>query len=351
MALEQRLRDLRGCLRDAETVAILLQDDPDPDGLASALALRKLLGRNAQTAPIVSFGTVHRPENEAMCRLLEIDVKKVSEESLHRFDKLVCVDCQPSFFKGRRIVPDVILDHHPRVAEGAKNAESRPLFEDIREDLGALSTLMLQYLQAAKCEISRRLATALLYGIKTDTLHLNRETSSADLEAFVYLYPRANGNWLRKIERPELPLSYLERLRSGLKFLRSENGVVILPIGEIEHDEWVAQAADFALQVEGSEWAFGCGLQDDRLLVSGRNCGYVQHCGDLFKDLFDALGCAGGHRTMAKAIIPKSAWTKRFGSKALTQTGLAKTLLGLIEKALLKAELSDDGLEADLALS
>lgn len=337
LSIQRRVQDLRDVLKDAPTIAILLQDDPDPDGLASALALRKVLHRNAQTAPIVSFGRITRPENLAMSRLLGIDVETVDEARLAAFDKTVMVDCQPSFFKGRSLKTNAILDHHPRVAVEVEGEPASPEFVEIREELGALSTLMVQFLRAAGEDISQRLATALLYGIKSDTLLLNREVDESDLEAFVHLYSKINTNTLRRIERPELPVAYLDVLRRGLRDLAVREGVVVLPLGKVTREEWIPQAADFALQVEGAQWAFGCGEFEGRVIVSGRNCGYVSHCGDLFKDLFDGLGCAGGHRTMAKAIVPRAAWKKRFGfsggGSAEMSEGLSKLVLERLQEA------------------
>lgn len=338
LSLQQRVQELRDLLKDVPAIAILLQDDPDPDGLASALALRKVLGRNSQTAAIVSFGQITRPENVAMSRLLGIEVEKVDLERLHSYPKVVLVDCQPSFFKGRRIRADIVIDHHPKappppVVEGEAPVVPAALdFEEIREDLGALSTLLTQYLRAATVEVSQRLATALLYGIKSDTLFLNRGVADADLDAFVYLYPLINGNVLRKIERPELPVAYLESLRTALKHLSVKEGIVVLPLKDVSREEWIPQAADFALQVEGAQWAFGCGIFEEKLIISGRNCGYVQHCGDLFKELFDGIGCAGGHRTMAKALIPKAEWLKRFGARSLTQGQVSRILTKLVSQ-------------------
>ncbi|MBS1985437.1 MAG: DHH family phosphoesterase [Bdellovibrionales bacterium] len=334
LSVQRRVQELRDVLKDADRVAILLQDDPDPDGLASALALRKILNRNSQTAPIVSFGRITRPENVAMSRLLGIEVEHVNLEQLHKFSRIMLVDCQPSFFKGRKIRGDVIIDHHPRVDLPVTDDASEPIFVEIREDLGSLSTLLTQYLRAANVEVSQRLATALLYGIKTDTLVLNREVSGLDLDAFVYLYPLINYNVLRRIERPELPLAYLDCLRKGLKYMESSDGVVVLMLGEVTREEWIPQAADFALQVEGSQWAMGCGVIDGRIVISGRNCGYVQHCGDLFKQLFDGLGCAGGHRTMAKAIIALPEWEKRYGKSSLNMTKLPKLLATIVNENL-----------------
>lgn len=70
----ERLKELRALVGDSERVAILLQDDPDPDAIASGIALRTLLGRNKLTTPLFSFTDITRPENRAMVQLLEIEV-------------------------------------------------------------------------------------------------------------------------------------------------------------------------------------------------------------------------------------------------------------------------------------
>jgi len=335
LSFQDRVRDLRACFKDAEEVAILLQDDPDPDGLAAALALRKVLSRKSQTAPIISFGTITRPENVAMAKLLDIEIKQITEIELQGYERVVMLDCQPSFFKGRVVRADAIIDHHPR---SPWSDDIKPKFVEIREDLGSVSTLMSFYLRAASEHISGRLATALLYGIKSDTLMLNREVSDFDLSAFVYLYPLTNGNTLRRIERPELPLGYLDSMRKGLRYMQVEQGVTVLPLITVEREEWIPQAADFALQVEGSYWAMGCGVFDNKVIISGRNCGYVQHCGELFKKLFNGLGCAGGHRTMAKAIIAKSDWESAFGKGSSSPAKIAEKIHELVTKVLLERE-------------
>ena len=203
----ERVQAVRDVLDPAENVALLLQPDPDPDGIASALALRQVLRRNRATAPIVTFGGVTRPENVAMLELLEIDLEVIRPEDLApvraRRPPRRAAQRPPR----RVLAPDVVIDHHPE----QKGYSAR--FRDIRASYGATSTILTEYCLAAEVVIPQRLATALLYGIKSDTLFLDRETSKADILAFSYLYPLVNTNLLRRIEKPELPRSAFARLR------------------------------------------------------------------------------------------------------------------------------------------
>ena len=293
-----RAERLRAHFYDAARVLILMQDDPDPDAIASALALKTLLGRTRTSAPMCTFGTITRPENVAMCKILEIEVEAIDAAALDQFDRVAMVDVQPSFLEERFPDVDLVIDHHP---------VERPIkahIKDVRPSYGATSTIMVEYLRAADVKITQRLATALLYGIKSDTLGLERGGTKADLEAFTYLYLLANHNALRRIERPELSPEALDVLARGLAKRRVVQGVFFSHLGRVATVDLIPQFADFGLQAEGVQWSVVSGVVDDDVHVSVRNVGYVRSAGDVTRAAFGELGMAGGHRTMAKAVFP-----------------------------------------------
>jgi len=297
-----RVRRLRDHFAPAERVLIMMQDDPDPDAIASALALKTLLGRAKPAATIATFGTITRPENRAMVRLLEIDVEQVKPRALEEYDMLALVDTQPAFFEEALGDVDLVIDHHP------EETPVRAHLRDVRPSYGATSTILTGYLRAADVKIRERLATALLYGIKTDTLHLERGATRADMEAFAFLHPLANRNLLRRIERPDLPDAALDVLARGLASRRLAEDVMFVHLGAVAYPELVAQFADFLLQVEGAEWSVVSGRVHGELHVSVRNVGWVRAAGDVVRDAFGDLGGAGGHRSMAKAVVRLRDW-------------------------------------------
>lgn len=303
-----RLEQLRKVVGDAERVALLLQDDPDPDGIASAIALRTVLGRNRSTTPIFTFGQVTRAENLAMIRLLDVSVEPVDTETLRAFPRVALLDVQPGYFGDRLPHVHIVIDHHPRC--GPLDAE----FCDVRTSYGATSTILTEYLEAAGADVSQRLATALLYGIKSDTLMLNRETGPADLRAFMALYPLTNYNVLRRIERPELPLVFANFLARVLPRIRKREELLTLHVGQVDREDVIPQLADFCMQFENTEWVVVSGKTHDAIVLSVRNPGYVRSAGDVVRRLFGNVGRAGGHRSMAKAIVPLRSWRKAFGS-------------------------------------
>lgn len=293
-----RVRQLREILDDAKTVLVLLQDDPDPDSLACGLALRTLLGRTRVTMPMGSFGEITRPENLEMVRVLDLDLIPVTEESLASFDRIVMVDTQPPHLRVQLPRVDAVIDHHP----AQTSYEAR--FKDVRNAYGATATILTEYLRAENVKVNERLATALLYAVRSDTLLLDRPVIEADVEAFTWLFPRSNTNWIRRIERPSLPQEVLVSFADGLKNARIEDKVIFSHLGPVSREDIIPQLADFCLQVEGADWSAVSGVFGNELIISVRNVGFVQKAGGVIKAAFAELGSAGGHRSMAKALIP-----------------------------------------------
>jgi len=321
-----RVDRLRSHFASADRVLIMMQDDPDPDAIASALALRTLLGRTKAAAPIATFGTITRPENRAMTRILDIDVEEIKGHAIDEYDMVAMVDAQPSFFEEAFGEVDLVIDHHP------EETPARAHLRDIRPSWGATSTIMTEYLRVADVKITQRLATALLYGIKTDTLHLERGATKADLEAFAYLHPLANHSALRRIERPELPNEALDVLALGIARRQLTHGVVFSHLGPVAYPELVAQFAEFFLQIEGAEWSVVSGTVNGELHISVRNVGYVRAAGDVVRRAFGEVGRAGGHRAMAKAVIRLRDWEARVGEPA--GEGLRKAIVARFLQAL-----------------
>jgi nanoRNase/pAp phosphatase (c-di-AMP/oligoRNAs hydrolase) len=305
-----RVVEIRELLGAREKVGILLQPDPDPDGIASGVALRALLNRKSTTAPLISFGAVKRPENRAMVAALGIDLRTVTPAELEEFDGLALVDVQPPVFgespPARVLSVDVVIDHHPE--RGGYDTVIR----DIRTPYGATSTILTEYVRAADVEMRPRLATALLYGIKSDTQLLGRETSRYDIRAFAYLHAEHSPALLRRIERPALPVDGLRALGRALGATRVEDGIHMLVLGRVREDV-IPQVADLGLQAEGAEWSVAAGIVGSDLVFSVRNVGYVRAAGEVVRAVVEGLGVGGGHRSMAKGIIPLKVFRQLYG--------------------------------------
>jgi hypothetical protein len=199
-----RVQQYQRYFSDADRVLIMLHNDPDPDAMASGLALRNVLRRTKTTAIIGAIQGITRPENLRMVNLLDIHVEAITQDSLKEYDRIAMVDVQPHYFGDAFHRVDLVIDHHP------EQPGYSAVFKDIRSDFGSTSTILTEHLRAVDANISERTATAMLYAIKSDTLFFNRQANRVDLEAFSYLYPLADAAMIRKMEGAEITLDRLE---------------------------------------------------------------------------------------------------------------------------------------------
>jgi nanoRNase/pAp phosphatase (c-di-AMP/oligoRNAs hydrolase) len=302
-----RVQQYQRYLSDADRVLIMLHNDPDPDAMASGLALRNILRRTKATAIIGAIQGVTRPENLRMVNLLDIQVEAITPESLNEYDRIAMVDVQPNYFGGIIERVDLVIDHHP------EQPGYTAVFKDIRADYGSTSTILTEHLRAVDVNISERTATAMLYAIKSDTLFFSRHTNRVDLEAFSYLYPLADAALIRKMEGAEITLERLDYVMRAHRGGTLTDQVFCAFLGASPREDFIPYVADFFLQVEDVKWTVVAGIVNDLLIVSVRNLGYSKNAGEFVRRYFSDIGSAGGHRAMAKAVVPMRNFREKFG--------------------------------------
>ena len=311
-----RVQQYQHHFNNADRILILLHNDPDPDALASGLALRNLLHRTKTTAIIGAFHGVTRPENQRMANLLDIRVEQIGPESLSRFDRIATVDVQPHYFGGLLNRVDLVIDHHPD--RSGRNA----IFKDIRPDYGSTATILTDHFRAVNTNVSERIATAMLYAIKSDTLFLSRQTNRSDLDAFTFLYPLADPKLIRQVEGSGITLERLQHVTQAIQACQTHDQVFAAHLGAVPREDIVPYVADFLLQLEDVKWTIVSGQVNDDLVVSVRNVGYSRNAGEFVNLWFNEIGSAGGHRAMAKAVVPIKEFQSKFGQlgdEALTR--------------------------------
>src|SRR5687767_11543055 len=302
-----RVQQYQRYFADADKVLILLHNDPDPDALASGLALRNLLRRTKTTAIIGAVQGVTRPENLRMANMLDIHVERITPTSFRDFDRIATVDVQPHYFGGLLPRVDLVVDHHP------EQSGYIAVFKDIRADYGSTSTILTEHLRAVDVNISERTATAMLYAIKSDTLFFARHTNRVDLEAFTFLYPLADAALIRKMEGAEITLDRLNYVTRASQGGEMRDQVFSAFVGEAPREDFIPYTADFFLQLEDVKWTIVAGIVGESLIVSVRNLGYSRNAGEFVKRWFSDIGSAGGHRAMAKAVVPIARFQEKFG--------------------------------------
>ncbi|MCC6162824.1 MAG: DHH family phosphoesterase [Acidobacteria bacterium] len=316
-ATRARVLQYQRFFADADRVLILLHNEPDPDAMAAGLALRNLLRRTKTTAIIGAIHGVSRPENVRMAHLLDIQVEKVTPDQFASFGRVATVDVQPHYFGGQLPHVDMVVDHHP------EQPGYSAVFKDIRADYGSTCTILTEHLRAVDMNVSERVATAMLYAIKSDTLFFARHTNRQDLDAFTYLYPLADAALIRKMEGADITLERLHTVVKGLAASDMRGDLFFASLDEVPREDFITYTADFFLQVEDTKWTFVTGIVNDMLVLSVRNLGYSRNAGEFVRRYFGDIGSAGGHRAMAKAVVPFAAFAKRHGARTPAQINAA----------------------------
>lgn len=280
---------------------VLVLINADPDAIASAMAVKRLLWRKVAGVTISNINVISRPDNVAMIKLLGISMTHVENIEMDRFSKFVIVDSQPDHHDlFSSFTFNVVIDHHPDT--GIKCD-----FKDIRPDYGATASILTEYLRSARIKPSVKLATGLLYAIKTDTNSFARHTSMEDIRAFQFLFKHSNTHLARKIEYADLRFDYLKYFRNALSNLHLRRGRIFVHLGPVINPDVCVLLADFFMRVNPVKWSIVSGIHDNKLIIILRNDGIRKNAGRIAKTAFSALGSAGGHRSMARAELPLEA--------------------------------------------
>ena len=171
-------------------------------------------------------------------------------------------------------------------------------------EYGSNATIMTEYLYNLGLRPGKLLATALLYGIKTDTQSFEREFHDNDMKAFRYLSKFYNKPLLHKIIRSEFRLEWLKYFTQAFRKMRVTGKTITIFMGKVDSSDILVILADFFLRVHGLSTTMVSGINEDKLIIVFRGDGLRRDMGKFAKRLFGDVGSAGGHKSMARAEIP-----------------------------------------------
>ncbi len=299
-----KIERLTKMFKGRQRALVLTHDNPDPDSMAAAWALATVLSdRVGVPADIAYGGIIGRAENAAFVKTLKIPIRHVEDVDLSGYDLFGIVDTQQGV--GNHALPettlaDIVVDHHPVREEEGTNP-----FGDVGGEYGATSTMLTEYLRAARIEPSPELATALYYGIKADTRDLGRQTSDPDVDCYLWLFPRIDRELLAQIEHPKLPVRYFRLFHAAIEKARIYSQAVITDLGDVYSPDLVAEVAERLSFIEDTKWSLAFGSYRSQLFLSLRVSDRRMNAGRLIRETCASFGgSAGGHGSMAGARLP-----------------------------------------------
>jgi len=302
---KQKIEKMIEHLRSCDRVWIATHDNPDPDGLASAFALRHILrfggngGDGGDKVPVAisTSGIIGRAENRALFNYLNVRITPMEELTPEEDPAVVLVDTQPKRANNsipEWVVPRAIIDHHRDWGTSKKVP-----FKDIRADYGATSTILTEYLRASELPLDRKMATVLYYGIASETQELGREPTRADMRAHKYLYPLMDPTRLTRIERARVPRDYFRIFRLAIERGRIHGPLVISWLGPVDYPDMVAEVADFLLRLDEIETSICLGQYEEDFFISLRTLDKKLNASNLMQKALNGVGSGGGHEGMA----------------------------------------------------
>ena len=297
---DPRVAHLWRVLDDIDNLAVVMHDNPDPDAIASGLALARIARATGCDAEVCYYGDISHQENRAFVNVLDIELRRLGpDETLPAVDGFALVDhARPGINDGLppETAIDVVIDHHPPRGP----VEGR--FVDLRSDVGATSTLLVEYLDRLGLGFDATTATALLFGIQVDTDGFVRGVTQADFDAAATLVESADLDLLSAVETSTYDVETMDILSRAITNRRVDGELLFSFVGAISNRDALAQAADELLMLDGTPTTVVYGIREETVYLSARS-GSTLDVGEAVREALDWAGSGGGHADMAGAQL------------------------------------------------
>ncbi|MEC7097548.1 MAG: DHH family phosphoesterase [Candidatus Thermoplasmatota archaeon] len=308
LTLENYLRSIS----DGSKVTIFCHDNPDPDALASALAMNELFSSHGHISQIVHGGMIEHHQNQAMVKQLEIPVRRLIldweiTDIIKDSDVIVAVDFHrpgANNIMPKDCIPHIIIDHH--TVDEMVTAD----LAMVSSEYSSTSSMVASLLMSSDFEMNSRVATALAFGIKTDTLGFTRNFNAVDVRALLWINAWVDKEKLSLIEMPPRSFEALESFSTALNKKLQIGNLILAPVHNLTNRDSLAQIADFLLPTEGIDIVVAFGIRRGKVILSVRSNKAGLHVGKVLSTNFPD-GMAGGHKSLGGGQIPLEVITPR----------------------------------------
>jgi nanoRNase/pAp phosphatase (c-di-AMP/oligoRNAs hydrolase) len=298
-----RARRLLKLLETRKNILVTTHMHPDPDAMASTLALCILLRKRLRDAQVSMSikGQIGGGLNQAFTSHVQLDLVPWDESALKKYDAIILLDVQPGFAYSplpANVPPTAVIDHH-----SAPGRRPKCPFCDIRPEVGATSSIIFSYFMELEEQITPDLGAALLFAIESDLAGAAGMPGHLDNLALSSLTLLADTHKLYQMRYVDLPQSYYHSYAAALNNAWYYDTAMIAHLGPIDSLEKPAVMADFLLRFDKVKWSMVSAVHDDRLIISLRTNGPRVSAGEMMRRLVRDIGEGGGHRTKAGGFI------------------------------------------------
>ena len=293
----EKVGQLIQIIKNTRSWKILLHNNPDPDAIGSAFAFSHILAYFKKSSKIYYKGIIGRSENKEMIKRLKIKLYSFDKIILRNGTNIALFDCQPGAGNQplpKGVIPKIVIDHHPLIKSSKK-----VLFNDIRENIGSSSTIVSEYFKLLDIPLNYRTATALYYGLKTDTYNFTRDFTKIDLEILQFILDKVSLKLIGRIENPPLTKEYYRKICIALKNVLIYKKATITDVGKVIYPDICAEVADFLIRMTNINWVLVFSYFDQKLFFSIRTKSRQKIAGKLAVHIIKKLGSGGGHENSA----------------------------------------------------
>lgn len=302
-----------------DTVTVLMHENPDPDAMASALGIERLASIVNTEVELVYPGEIRHHENRAFRAVLDVTFDSLSHADEIKGDTILLVDHHEprGFLDAEEITPNIVIDHHAATQVGEIKEEAE--FWHVESDIGACATVITEFFNQQDISlttldgkesnsISETLATALFYGIMSDTKDLTQGVTNRDYRAAMALYDGANRDSLHRISSPKIDANALETRARAIMSRDVRGAFAVSDVGNADNPDAIPQAADELVQLEGVSAVLVFGTCEESIRMSGRAYDDRVHMGEVIRTAMEDIpkASAGGHSEMGGGFIPKA---------------------------------------------
>ena len=283
-------------------VYIQTHNFPDPDAIASAYGLQVLLRIHGIASTICYKGKIDRYSTDKLREMLDIGLENIEdlEEKLTEEDEVILVDAQKGNSNIINMTGDEIIciDHHPTY----EKYEYR--FSDIRPDIGACSTIIAKYFFENEIPITKKIATALTFGIRSDTQRLSRGVSKLDMEMMYRMFDACDQDVIHLLENSNLYFEDLMAYSRAISSIEVFENISFADTGENCPEALIASVSDFMLALVEVTFSVVYSRKEEGIKISVRSEGPSLDAGKIISVALKGIGSGGGHATMAGGFVP-----------------------------------------------
>ena len=311
---------------------LIVHNNPDPDALGSAYAFSFFLSKLGKKSKIFYKGIIGRPENKEMIKRLNIPVFSFENAKLKIDSNIAMFDCQPGAGNQplpKKIIPKIVIDHHKLRKESYK-----ALFADIRENIGSSSSIIASYFKEFNIQLNNKVATALYYGLKTDTYNFTRDFSKTDLDILNFIIPQVSLKLIGKIENPPISKEYFKKLCFAFTHAKLFNKALIIDMEKVSYPDICAELADLSIRMRDIKWIIVFSFYNNGLYFSIRTKSRQKIAGKIAVAISKGIGTGGGHENSAGGMVNLKDFSEYFQKKEILTKRFLKRLKISIEEGI-----------------